>query len=173
MSASSSGRWSGQQEVCPIPMAGSTPRRFAMREPGASGVPGEDCGIFPQVDQDFSSPVAASCPCCGGSSTHFLEAIPYREIWLRLGTEGAGGGSPGGGAAGDEDFYRELGESPLYYASWKWEFGWVKERIRPGWSVLDVGCGRGDFLLGISELAGRIAGVERNPLVSRDAGARR
>lgn len=168
-----------------------------MREPGASGVPGENCGIFPQVDQDFSSPVAASCPCCGGSSTHFLEAIPYREIWLRLATEWQARFSDEvvrrntpcdstslleceecglqffhPASAGDEDFYRELGESPLYYASWKWEFGWVKERIRPGWSVLDVGCGRGDFLLGISELAGRIAGVERNPLAAREAGAR-
>lgn len=167
------------------------------RESGPGGVHRGVCGIFPNVNQEFSSPVAAPCPCCGGSGTHFLEAIPYREIWTRLATEWQARFSaevvrrntpcdrtslleceecglqffhpP---LAGDEDFYRELGESPLYYAPWKWEFGWVKDRIRRGTAVLDVGCGQGDFLLGISELAGRITGVERNPLAAREAGAR-
>jgi SAM-dependent methyltransferase len=72
-------------------------------------------------------------------------------------------------AAGDADFYRELGESPRYYASWKWEFDWVKERLPPGVAVLDVGCGSGEFLAGIAPGAGRAVGLEFSPAASARA----
>lgn len=66
--------------------------------------------------------------------------------------------------AGDAEFYHELGQSPKYYSSWKWEFDWVKARLPRGAGVLDVGCGGGDFLAGIASEADRAIGVEWNPM---------
>ena len=126
------------------------------------------------------------CLSCGAlSGATLLQRIPYREIWDCLRTEWDASFSedvmlrhtpcrdtvllecPRCGvqffdppAAGDADFYRELGESPRYYASWKWEFDWVKERLPPGIAVLDVGCGSGEFLAGIAQTAGRAVGLE-------------
>lgn len=73
---------------------------------------------------------------------------------------------------GDEDFYRELGESAGYYSPWKWEFGWAKDRIPPSAAVLDVGCGKGDFLLFLSGQGRRAVGLERNPSAREGAAAR-
>lgn len=138
------------------------------------------------------------CLSCGApSGATLLERIPYSEIWDRLRTEWEASFSedvmrrhtpcgetallecPRCGAqffdppvAGDADFYRELGGSPRYYAAWKWEFDWVKARLPRGAGVLDVGCGGGDFLTGISPVAGRAVGVEWSSLAVARARAR-
>lgn len=75
-------------------------------------------------------------------------------------------------APGDADFYRELGASPKYYVPWKWEFGWVLERLRPADVVLDVGCGRGDFLAEARKIVRRAVGLEINPDAAATAAAR-
>ncbi len=129
------------------------------------------------------------CFSCGAQSgARLLEKIPYREIWALLRDEWGAAFSedvirrhtPCGETAllecprcgvhffdppvpGDADFYRELGESPRYYSRGKWEFDWAKARIARGAMVLDVGCGDGDFLVGIAPSAGRAVGVEWSP----------
>jgi len=183
--------------VCPIRRVPSTAVDGEGPGEPTSGVSGGEYVIFLRVDPDLASPPVASCPCCGSSRTDLLENIPYGEIWsllrsvwqarfseevVRRNTTGEHASlfvCDGCGlqffhppAGGDEEFYRELGESPLYYAGWKWEFGWVRKRILPGWSVLDVGCGKGDFLLCLSGLAARTVGVELNPSAAREARAR-
>lgn len=138
------------------------------------------------------------CPCCGTvGRSDVLESVPYGEIWDLLGSEWGAKFSdevirrntPGENSSlcecgdcglqfflppvgGDEDFYRELGESARYYSPWKWEFGWAKDRIPPSAAVLDVGCGRGDFLLFLSGHGRRTVGLERNPSARESAAAR-
>ncbi|NNG47888.1 MAG: hypothetical protein HKM86_12365, partial [Deltaproteobacteria bacterium] len=117
----------------------------------------------------------ARCPRCSKRvNVRFLEAIPYRTIWGLLESEWEARFSPevirrntpceeahlfACGECGleffqpprngDERFYEELGRSPRYYSPWKWEFDWVGRRCAPSMSLLDVGCGTGDFLAGI------------------------
>lgn len=139
------------------------------------------------------------CLSCGASSgATLIEKIPYSEIWGCLRTEWEASFSEDvmrrhtpcretslfecprcGGqffdppAPGDADFYRELGGSPRYYAAWKWEFDWVKARLAREAAVLDVGCGGGEFLAGISSAAARAVGVEWSPTAvarARDRG---
>jgi SAM-dependent methyltransferase len=74
--------------------------------------------------------------------------------------------------AGDAEFYLELGQSTNYYSTWKWEFDWVKSRLPSSAEVLDVGCGSGDFLIGIAPSAGRAVGVEWSPMAVARARAR-
>lgn len=137
------------------------------------------------------------CPCCGSSAATLLETIRYHEIWnhlrddwgARFSDEVIWRNTPGDettlfecdgcgaqffdpAAAGDGDFYRELGESPRYYSSWKWEFDWVKERLAPGGAVLDVGCGDGEFLAGIANTVDRAVGLELSSEASARARAR-
>lgn len=65
---------------------------------------------------------------------------------------------------GDEEFYGELTSGTRYeYIPWKWEFEWTGSRLTSSMAVLDVGCGRGDFLKRIRPFVGKAAGLERNP----------
>jgi SAM-dependent methyltransferase len=74
--------------------------------------------------------------------------------------------------SGDAEYYLALAASPRYYNAWKWEFGWVAERLLPGSSVLDVGCGRGDFLAYAGLRVGRAVGLEPDPATAAAAAAR-
>ncbi|MBP2685171.1 MAG: Methyltransferase type 12 [Deltaproteobacteria bacterium] len=74
--------------------------------------------------------------------------------------------------SGDAEYYLALAASPRYYNAWKWEFGWVAERLLPGSSVLDVGCGRGDFLAHAGPRVGRAVGLEPDPVTAAVAAAR-
>jgi SAM-dependent methyltransferase len=129
------------------------------------------------------------CPCCGNSvDSKLLEKIPYREIWNRLREDWGASFSEevirrntladetalfecehcgvqffDPAAAGDAEFYRELGESPRYYSPSKWEFDWVRSRLPPSAEVLDVGCGRGDFLAAIAPVTRRAVGMDWSP----------
>jgi SAM-dependent methyltransferase len=49
------------------------------------------------------------------------------------------------GPVGDPDFYEELQKFPWYYPSDKAEYSFAAQRIPDGSSVLEVGCGSGQF----------------------------
>lgn len=135
------------------------------------------------------------CPCCEavGKAKPVL-AVPYRHIWNLLASEWDARFSeevirrhtpceeacllecgecglqffhpPEGG---DEQFYRELGESPRYYVPCKWEFGWVRDRLSRPMAVLDVGCGKGDFLVTLHGKVRRAVGLEQNSAAAEAA----
>lgn len=75
--------------------------------------------------------------------------------------------SPGG-----TDFYALLTSSPRYYNAWKWEFGRVREYLPRTAAVLDVGCGRGDFLTAVRPRVRRAAGIELDQRTAAEARAR-
>jgi SAM-dependent methyltransferase len=60
--------------------------------------------------------------------------------------------------AGNEAFYAWIGSFPSYYPGFRWEYGEVAQRLKaadfstPAFKVLDVGCGKGDFLRGLDFL---------------------
>jgi len=75
-------------------------------------------------------------------------------------------------APGNPEFYRALGENPLYYSPWKWEFGWTISRLSPSAEVLDVGCGRGDFLAALREKSARAVGLDESETAVLEARSR-
>ena len=77
-----------------------------------------------------------------------------------------------GAAAGSGDFYAALEAGGRYYESTRWEFGWTASRLPKGATVLDVGCGRGDFLALARDAGASVRGAEHNP-VAREAATRR
>jgi SAM-dependent methyltransferase len=139
-----------------------------------------------------------ACPLCGatGAGTR-IWSVPTGAIWAALAAEwevripaevalrhtaGAetalvrcgecGLQSFRPAVAGDGDFYAALAASPRYYDPWKWEYGWVGERLAPGAAVLDVGCGSGNFLASVAPRLRRAAGLEKNPVALAAAAAR-
>jgi 2-polyprenyl-3-methyl-5-hydroxy-6-metoxy-1,4-benzoquinol methylase len=50
---------------------------------------------------------------------------------------------------GDSNFYEKLQEFDWYYMPWKWEHQVCKELIKEGDKILEVGCGKGDFIKNI------------------------
>ena len=142
----------------------------------------------------------SSCPCplCGrDKQAAAIWKVSYGLIWKRLADEWQvippddiiGKYSPSaetsllecGGCglqffhpayAGGTDFYGLLTSSPRYYNSWKWEFGWVRECLPPAAAVLDVGCGRGDFLAAVLPQVRRAAGLELDQRMAAEARAR-
>jgi len=145
--------------------------------------------MFTGVMGPVAAPPRASfpgCPLCGSQATgREIARIPYREIWDALATEWevrpaaevVARHTPGEVAvlsecaqcgvqyfaparAGDRTFYELLAAGPRYYRAWKWEFGWVCDRLPPGARVLDVGCGAGDFLAAVDLRGGQGVGIE-------------
>ncbi len=49
--------------------------------------------------------------------------------------------------AGDGPFYEALAKEDLYYIPWKWEHEVTDAYIKPGDTVLELGCATGDFLV--------------------------
>lgn len=66
--------------------------------------------------------------------------------------------------AGDSRFYETLQEFDWYYLPWKWEHRTCRELIQPGDHILEVGCGRGDFIKRVSEEVANVqcTGLELN-----------
>jgi SAM-dependent methyltransferase len=61
--------------------------------------------------------------------------------------------------AGDADLYRELQSHPWYYMELKWEHQVALLHVGPEMSVLEVGCGEGNFL---QRLPAKPVGLELN-----------
>ena len=70
--------------------------------------------------------------------------------------------------AGDRGFYSQLQEFDWYYMPWKWEHQVTAKYIHPGMNVLEVGCGRGDFLKKISDAGATCTGLELNDLAGEE-----
>ncbi len=64
--------------------------------------------------------------------------------------------------SGDANFYQQLQHIEWYYCKWKWEFDIAFDIINPEDKVLEVGCGRGDFLKALSKKVNFCAGLEIN-----------
>src|SRR5436305_1088065 len=130
--------------------------------------------------------LSAACPLCASRERRQVLTVPYDVIWERL---AALKGSPLSPAVvarhtpqaetalyvcdrcglqyfspcvpGDGEFYAELGGDG-YYESDRWEFGLVADRLGPGDAVVDLGCGKGDFLRQIANRVARAVGVDHN-----------
>jgi 2-polyprenyl-3-methyl-5-hydroxy-6-metoxy-1,4-benzoquinol methylase len=71
--------------------------------------------------------------------------------------------------AGDDKFYEELqvthkNAGLSYYREWAYDHAYAFERIQPGESVLDIGCGSGNFLERIRSKTDRVFGLELNDM---------
>jgi len=67
------------------------------------------------------------------------------------------------GAEGDEAFYQGLQHFPWYYLPWKWEHKIACRYVGQNKRVLEIGCGRGDFLARIRQTGAVCRGLELNP----------
>ncbi|MFC1613112.1 methyltransferase domain-containing protein [Patescibacteria group bacterium] len=47
---------------------------------------------------------------------------------------------------GDDEFYKKLQKYPWYYMDWKWEYEKAYNLIKFGEKILEIGCGKGDFI---------------------------
>ncbi len=65
-------------------------------------------------------------------------------------------------AAGGPGFYEQLERFPWYYRSGKWEHEFACRHIAAGASVLDVGCGAGQFLSAASAHGAKVEGIDFN-----------
>jgi SAM-dependent methyltransferase len=71
-------------------------------------------------------------------------------------------------ASGDDEFYGQLQEFDWYYMPWKWEHQQAALHIHTGMKVLEVGCGRGDFLSAIQPQGAIATGLELNGSAVRE-----
>ena len=73
--------------------------------------------------------------------------------------------------AGDSRFYERLQETDWYYMPWKWEHQLTAKFIKPNDKILEVGCGRGDFIKRIAnENQVECVGLELNESVATEKG---
>lgn len=63
---------------------------------------------------------------------------------------------------GDGDFYSRLMAYDWYYDPWKWEHAQISGLLAPDDRILEIGCGAGGFLSGISKKVARADGIELN-----------
>ncbi len=65
--------------------------------------------------------------------------------------------------SGDSSFYEKLQNFSWYYMAWKWEHEFSLKFINKEDRVLEVGCAKGDFLLGLrNKMSTEIYGIELN-----------
>lgn len=65
--------------------------------------------------------------------------------------------------AGDGDFYADLQQKyKTYYREWKWENEFASKELTKDMNVLEIGCGRGAFLLNIRDKVNAMVGLELN-----------
>ena len=127
-----------------------------------------------------------ACPLCGEHASAPVLEVEYDAIWTRLveersavlGDEVIERHTPeprttlracancglqyfAPSVPGDAEFYEGLGRAG-YYQPTRWEFDVVTAMLDPEDEVLDIGCGRGDFLRQASGRARRVVGVDHN-----------
>lgn len=74
------------------------------------------------------------------------------------------------GIDGDGKFYADLQHFDWYYIPWKWEHERALKRLRQEWSVLEIGCGKGDFLSRLQSAGQKsVTGIEMNASAARYA----
>jgi 2-polyprenyl-3-methyl-5-hydroxy-6-metoxy-1,4-benzoquinol methylase len=64
--------------------------------------------------------------------------------------------------AGTGRFYAKLMSNPNYYLGDKWEYGVAIDALPPGQRVLEIGCGKGDFLTKLRDAGHEGIGLEIN-----------
>jgi len=62
--------------------------------------------------------------------------------------------------SGDAQFYKDLQKFPWYYMDWKWEYDKALELVKTGDNVLEIGCGKGDFIEKLQKNNIACAGLE-------------
>jgi SAM-dependent methyltransferase len=73
-------------------------------------------------------------------------------------------------AAGDSGLYEALQKFPWYYMPDKWEYDRALEDLRGRSRVLEIGCGRGEFLHRLAQTGAGVAeGLELNPQAAEEA----
>lgn len=70
--------------------------------------------------------------------------------------------------AGDGLFYKELQKNDWYYMPWKWEHQIARRYLHKFMNVLEVGCGRGEFLKEILNDVSSVTGLELNSHAIKD-----
>lgn len=63
---------------------------------------------------------------------------------------------------GDNKFYKDLQKFPWYYFDWKWEYDIALKQVKTGDKVLEIGCGRGDFIAKLKTIGATCVGLEFN-----------
>ena len=64
--------------------------------------------------------------------------------------------------AGDGGYYDRLAQDVRYYMPAKWEYERVLQEVEQGDSILEIGCGNGDFLAQAKQKGGRCTGFDLN-----------
>ncbi|MCX7879302.1 MAG: methyltransferase domain-containing protein [Ignavibacteria bacterium] len=64
---------------------------------------------------------------------------------------------------GDENFYSQLSKLPWYYMDFKWEHQRAFQMIKEKSDVLEIGCGKGEFLKKLLQKNCNVFGLEINP----------
>ena len=73
---------------------------------------------------------------------------------------------------GDESLYSALGRFDWYYPEDKWEHRFSLSFVRAGARVLEVGCGRGSFLVKAKVIGAAVTGIELNDAAAEIAAQR-
>lgn len=135
------------------------------------------------------------CPCCGDKRHLMLRKFKVTDLaglWLKhFGFDPFANGLTGEEISqfrcvscslifhspeiyGDEAFYERLSKHDWYYEDDKWEFDVALdliEKFRPS-SLLEVGCGSGEFLQKVVTGVERVMGVDINPAALATARSR-
>lgn len=130
------------------------------------------------------------CPACGATTAHVSESVPAEKLVQSYRSKGIDAAPYLDGharvdllqcdacdlgffipaCAGDGGFYEQLQTHDWYYQDEKPEYGFARDLVPPGSTVLEVGCGKGAFRSFLPESV-RYTGLEFNDAAIRKARA--